>query len=153
MGHDLKPMNAKVEWKNGMAFTAESGGFTYTMDAHKPIGSETGATPKEFVAMGLCGCTAMDVASLLKKHKQTLKSMNISVDIEQTSGVHPAVFKSVLMKFDVHGEITPEILKEAVHLSQTKFCGVSAMIDKTAPIQYQIFLNGNLIGEGQSAFS
>lgn len=146
-------MNAKVTWTEGMAFTAETGGASYTMDAKRPLGTETGATPKEFVAAAICGCTAMDVAALLKKYKQNFRSLVVSAEIESTSGSQPVVFKNVNLLFDVEGEIEPEKLKEAVHLSQTKFCGVSAMIAKVAPIHYTIRLNGESLGQGQAEFS
>jgi putative redox protein len=103
--------------------------------------------------MGIAGCTAMDVAALMKKHKQTIQKLEVKCEAELTQGVMPTVFKSVRILFSVEGQIEPAKLEEAVVLSQTKYCGVSAMIAKTAPMTYSIELNGVKIKEGQSQFS
>ena len=62
-------MDAKVVWKSGLGFdgTADSG-FTLPMGGYNEIGSENaGFRPVELLAIGLAGCTAMDVISILEK--------------------------------------------------------------------------------------
>jgi len=145
-------MKTKVIWKSDMQFDGESRDLHVEMDTKPPIGKGLGLTPKELVALGIGGCTAMDVVALLKKYKQPAATFSVETDVEQTSGTHPAVFADVKLRFLVEGKVEKEKLLEAVILSQTKFCGVSAMISYSAPISYQIFLNGEMIGEGKADF-
>lgn len=146
-------MKAVLNWKSGMQFEAVSDGNTIITDAKAPLGKGSGMTPKEMVAAGTAGCTAIDVVAWLKKHKQDLKGLTIDTDVQTSTGVYPAVFTRMDLKFNATGEIDKNILIEAVRLSQTKYCGVSAMLSKAFPIYYEIYLNNEKVAEGQADFS
>ncbi len=94
----------------------------------------------------------MDVVALLKTHKQPFKSFDVEVDIETSQGVQPAGFTKAVVTFNAIGDIDRGIFLEAVKLSQTKYCGVSAMLAKALPIHYIVILNSEKIGEGQAHF-
>lgn len=145
-------MKALVHWKEEMQLSGECNGQTLAMDAKSPIGKGLGFTPKELVAIGIGGCTAMDVIALLKKHKQELKSLEVETEAEQTTGVQPAVFKTVHLIFRATGAVEKGKLMEAVELSQSKYCGVSAMIAHSAKITFSVELNGETIGSGEAKF-
>lgn len=145
-------MKSAIVWKEGMEFEGVMGSHNVRMDAKPPLGKDRGATPKELVAMGLGGCTAMDVVALLKKHKQPLDALRVDIEIQPTTGVQPMVFEKAILVFTVDGDVEAEKLNEAVKLSQTKYCGVSAMLSKAFPIEYRVVLNGNEIGTGAAKF-
>lgn len=145
-------MKTILTWKDKMQFHAAMDQYETLIDAKPPIGSGSGPTPKQLVLSAISGCTGLDVVSLLKKYRQAFESFVIEADASQTEGKHPVVFKEIHLQFRVTGPVEPEKLLEAIRLSQTKFCGVSAMIAKTAPIHYRVELNGQEIGTGQSAF-
>lgn len=145
-------MKTSVQWTEGMELKGVSGAHEVSLDSKAPIGKDKGMTPKELVAIGLAGCTAMDVIALMKKHKQPMQSFIVNTDVTPTEGGHPIKFKEVLMTFTATGEIDPARLIEAVQLSQTKYCGVSAMLSATVPIHYKIVLNGSQVGEGDAKF-
>lgn len=145
-------MKTAVVWKNGMSFEGIEGDHIVPMDAKSPIGKDTAATPKELVAMGLGGCTAMDVIALLKKYKQMPTAFRVDVEIQASTGSNPIVFEKAILNFVVDGTVEAEKLTEAVRLSQTKYCGVSAMLSKSFPIEYHVILNGEEIGEGFAKF-
>ena len=70
-------MEAKVIWKNRMSFigSAESG-FELPLGASPEVGGDNdGFRPMELLAIGLAGCTAMDVISILQKKKQEVKEL------------------------------------------------------------------------------
>lgn len=146
-------MQLSLHWNQAMQFTGSSGGNTVAMDAKSPIGQGTAMTPKELVVAGLAGCTAMDVAALFKKHKQTPNFFNMNVDVETSTSGHPVVFTKATLNYIAEGDISKDIFIEAVTLSQTKYCGVSAMLSKALPIFYKITLNNEVIHEGQSHFA
>lgn len=145
-------MKIVLNWDSAMKLTASSGNLSTTMDAKPPIGAGSAMTPKELVAAGLAGCTAMDVLALFKKHHQTVDSFEVTVDIEASQGGHPAVFVKADITFIAKGRIDKSIYLEAVRLSQTKYCGVSAMLSKAFPIHYKVILNDEMIGDGQAQF-
>lgn len=145
-------MKIVTKWKEKMVFEASADGHHVLMDTKPPIGSDTAMTPKQLVAVGLAGCTAMDVVALMKKHKQPVESFEIETEIEKSTGGYPEVFTSALITFRLKGAIDPAKAYEAVMLSQTKYCGVSAMLAHALPIRYQVELNGERIGEVGSSF-
>lgn len=145
-------MKTILTWNEKMTLTATAENNSVQMDAKSPIGSGSAMTPKELVAAGLGGCTAMDVLALLKKHKQQLSAMNVEIDITSSVNTHPAVFTAAELVFDVKGEIMPDILLNAIADSQTKYCGISAMLSKAFPIRYKVILNNENIGQGEAHF-
>ena len=145
-------MKVECHWNEKMKFTAQSGDHTVVMDAKSPLGSDSGPSPKSLVLVGLAGCTGMDVIALLRKYKQTVTAMEIEADAPTTE-THPQVFQKVDLIYRVAGSMEPQKLIEAVHLSMSKYCGVSAMVAQAAPISYQIQLNGSEIHRGHADFA
>ena len=94
----------------------------------------------------------MDVIALLKKHKQKVDQFEVSAETHLTQGSYPVVFDRIILHFKLSGEIEKNSLIQSVYLSQTKYCGVSAMVSKAVQILYTIELNGVKINEGQSQF-
>lgn len=146
-------LSINCTWNEKMKFTAKSELHEINMDAKSPIGSNSAMTPKELLLSGVAGCTAMDVIALLKKYQQTVNEFYIQVDADMDESKHPSVFNKISLIFKLNGVINPEKAIEAVHLSQTKYCGVSAMISKVVPIYYSIILNGEEISTGQASFN
>lgn len=145
-------MKTEIHWNGGMALRACSDEHELILDAKSPIGKGTGPTPKDLLLMGLGGCTAMDVLGMLRKQKQIVESLDIEVNVDTSEGVHPAVFIRGSIKVLLKGQIDHGKALEAVQLSQTKYCGVSAMMTKSFPIEYFVELNGELVGSGKAKF-
>lgn len=145
-------MKTTVSWTEGMSFNGRIGDHVVHMDTKPPLGKDSGPSPKELVAMGLGGCTAMDVIALLKKYKQFPDAFWIDVEIQTSTGKHPAVFTKAILTYVVQGALDEEKLKDAVSMSQSMYCGVSAMLAMAFSIEYQIVLNGKVVGNGAANF-
>src|SRR5271169_4294536 len=93
----------------------------------------TGPKPIELVAVGLAGCTAFDVITLLRqKYHQKVTGYEVRVEADQAERP-PQVFTAVRIHHVVTGfEIDPAAIKEAIRLSEEKYCSVGAMVQKTA---------------------
>jgi len=65
-------VEAKVTLQQKMAFEATAtSGHTVMLDAAEAVGGENrGFRPMELILVGLLGCTAMDVISILRKKRQ-----------------------------------------------------------------------------------
>ncbi|MGA8183146.1 MAG: OsmC family protein [Terriglobia bacterium] len=116
----------------GRQFVGQSGsGHNVVMDdAH----GNTGAKPIELALLALGGCTAFDVVGILRKMRQRVTGYDVELKAEQCSEP-PTVFTRVTIKHKLRGCIKPEMVQKAIHLSETKYCSVSAMISKTAKIE------------------
>lgn len=134
-------MKSKVVLKDEMFFMGELGGFEIPIDAEEQFGGQNrGPRPKGLVLTSLAGCTAMDVIALLRKMRAEPKEFSVEAESELTED-HPKVFKAVKITFRFKGgDVTKEKAEKAVKLSQEKYCGVSAMLQKAAPVTYEIII-------------
>ncbi len=98
---------------------------------------KTGNSPMELVLIGLCGCTASDVTSILRKKREPFTSLEVRAEAERASEV-PKVYTKIKLIYRVGGKVTPQAMEDAVHLSKEKYCSVSQMLQKTAEISYEI---------------
>lgn len=135
-----------------MAFTAHAGEHEVRTDARPPIGGGTAMAPKELLLAALAGCTAVDVAALLRKHRQPVESFEVHADATLSQGAHPITFTEPTLVYDVRGSVDPAVVLEAARLSQTQYCGVSAMLSRAVPIRYEVRVNGEAVGSGTSRF-
>ncbi|MCB2209642.1 OsmC family protein [bacterium] len=136
-------MQAKVVWKGNMAFTGTNAdGFLLPLDAKKAVGGhDMGFRPLELFAIGLAGCTGMDVISILKKKRQDVTEFEVSTDVERADQ-HPKVFTKIVINYIVTGkDIDRDAVERAVELSETKYCGAQAMLRETAEITHTITVN------------
>ena len=116
----------------GRQFVAQSGtGHALVMD---DADGHTGPKPIELALLALGGCTAFDVIGILRKKRQTVTGYEIQVRAEQNFEP-PAYFTRVEIKHTLRGMVDPEAVRTAIHLSETKYCAVGAMISKTAKIE------------------
>lgn len=124
-----------------MAFEMDLDGHRFVTDTSvENGGNNLGPRPKQMLLAGLIGCTGIDVVSILNKMKVNLDGFNMQVEAE-SSEEHPKVYTSIHLTYIFKGKNLPkEKLERAVSLSQERYCGVSAMLKKAAPITYDIVI-------------
>lgn len=146
-------MQATLKYNEGMKFTARIRDHDVVMDIKAPHGKDSGPSPKELLLPSIMGCTGMDVVSVLKKWNIPFSSFEMSAEAN-TTNTQPKVFVQVDLIYDfvVPEGTSAEKFEEAVELSMTEYCGVSAMIAKGCPIYYVIRLNGEIESRGQARF-
>ena len=133
-------MDAKVKWNGKMAFTGTAdSGHEVLMDANAAVGGEDGGSrPTELVLIGLGGCTAMDVVSILSKMKQDVTDFEVKLHTDKTD-THPKVFKDIVIEYVLTGHnLDHDAVEKAVMLSEEKYCSVQAMLRKTTDIEIKI---------------
>lgn len=138
-------MNAKVIWKKRMSFEGRAqSGFTLPLGTEPSVGGDNdGFRPLELFAIGLAGCTAMDVISILQKKKQHVDTFEVNVHANRASE-HPKVFTHIAIEYLLTGKkIDRKAVERAVELSETKYCPAQAMIGKITPIELTITINDN----------
>jgi len=149
----MSHMECQTKWTGGMGFSAQIRGHQFVMDAKNDVGGkDQGPTPKEVLLASICACTGMDVASILTKMRVHMESCDVNAQTDTTAG-YPSIFQKVTLQYQLRGvDIKPEQVMKAVTLSMTKYCGVSAMVAKASPMEYEVFLNGEKIGAGVADF-
>ncbi len=133
-------MEAKVIWKNSMSFEGSSeSGFTVPLGTSPEVGGNNdGFKPMELIAIGIAGCTAMDVISILQKKRQEVTSFKVLVHADRASE-HPKVFTHFSIEYVIGGnDLSKEAVERAVELSETKYCPAQSMFKQIAPMDLKI---------------
>ena len=129
-------MQAKVTWLNDVTFVGESGsGHALIMDGAPDAGGRNiGIRPMEAVLIGMGGCAAFDVVTILKKSRSAVRQCWVELNAQRANDV-PKVFTHITMHFVVEGRgMKDKQVERAVNLSAKKYCSATAMIEKTAVV-------------------
>ena len=99
-------------------------------------GNDAACTPKELLLLSLAGCTSSDVVSILQKKRVNLSNFEVNISAELTDD-HPKVYTRIDLEYIVYGDdINPKDVERAIELSQTKYCGVTAMLKNAIEINH-----------------
>ena len=126
---------AVVKWAGEEEFLATMpSGQTVLFDAASE--HKKGPSPKETLLGALGACTGVDVVSILRKKRQDLRSLEVSVSGEDAPDP-PQVWTKIEILYRLTGKLDDNAVRHAIELSETKYCSVSAMLGKTAKITYR----------------
>jgi putative redox protein len=127
---------ATIRWAGGEKFLA-------TMPSGKSIQFDAGSThndgpsPMEALLGALGACTSVDVAMILAKKRQKLESLEVIVSGERAPSP-PQVWTKIEIVYRLTGNLEEKAVRDAIDLSQKKYCSVAAMLGKTAQITYRL---------------
>lgn len=108
---------------DGSRFVALTGsGHAIVMDNAE---GDSGPRPAELLVVAQAGCTAMDVAAILRKKRQAFTRYEVRVSAEQRDDPPPHVFEQVRILHVVEGPVNIEAVRRAIELSATKYCTVT----------------------------
>ena len=132
---------ATCEWVNGTHSHASGEGFfglgeeqthktQFEYDADHPelfASEDNGATPIEFVLVGLASCLTAGIAAVAQNREIQLRSVKATLegamDIQGILGVDPEVrngFSDIKVHFDIDADATPEEIEALVAQSQKR---------------------------------
>ena len=132
-------IQAQLKWTDGMQFVGRTGdGAAVVLD--NPEGG-SGSSPMELVLMGVAGCTAMDVISILTKMRVELDDFKVKVEGDLTEE-HPKHIYKMKVIYEFTGKNLPmEKLKKAINLSEERYCGVSESYRKAMELSSEIIVH------------
>lgn len=114
-------------------------GNAISIDASPSIGGENkGPRPMELLIMGLGGCSAIDVLSILRKQKIEPKGLQIKLHADREKDAVPALFTDIQLEFIFKGPVDRLKAEKAAALSMDKYCSVAKTLEKTAKITYKV---------------
>jgi putative redox protein len=118
--------HVSMRHEGGLRFVATTGsGHEVAVDDAR---ADSAPRPTELLLAAIAGCTAMDVADILRKKRQTLESYSVDVDGVQRDQPPPNVFLEITVLHTVSGEVETEAVRRAIELSALKYCTVSAQV-------------------------
>ena len=129
---------ALIKQLQGITFVGKTDSNHWiTMDGPESFGgSNAGIRPKELLMLSLGGCTGSDVTSILSKKKIKLEGFEINITAE-SADEHPQVFTKMHLEYIFYGKDIPvKDIERAIELSLTKYCSVTAMLQKAMPIEH-----------------
>ena len=98
-------------------------------------GKGQGVRPMELMLMSIGACSTFDIIGILKKQRQDLKDIRVSVDGNRVDDV-PSIFDKIHLTYFLTGDVEESKAQRAIDLSVQKYCSASAMLAKTADITY-----------------
>jgi len=133
-------MKARIKWVQDVMFVGESGsGHSVVMDGAPDSGGRNlGVRPMEMMLLGLGGCSAFDVLTILKRGREQVTDCVVELDGTRAEA-DPKVFTAVEMVYKVSGKnLDLKKVERAVALSAEKYCSASKMFSMTAAITHRI---------------
>lgn len=130
---------AKVTYTGALQFVGSANsGHAIVMDGPAEVGgTNTGPRPMELLLIGLGGCTGMDAISLLKKKRQDVTALEITVKGIKDESAQPNRFTEVEIMFTVKGKGVDEAaVKRSIELSMEKYCSVKATLEQNTKIGF-----------------
>jgi len=121
----------QLKGENLFSVTTPSG-HSITLDTDHDRNSAP--TPMELLLVALGSCTAVDVASILRKKRQDVTDYRVEVRGERRAE-HPRSFSRMEVHHIVTGRnVSEQSVAQAIQLSEEKYCSVAATLRPTAAI-------------------
>jgi putative redox protein len=120
---ELKRLNDAVHFEG-----SGSGNVKVHIDGSEAIGGlGLGVRPMELVLMALGSCSSLDLISILKKQRQEITDISVSVEGERRVEL-PPVFTKIHLTISLSGNIDPAKAEKAAELAIKKYCSVHDML-------------------------
>ncbi len=126
---------ATIRWISGKQFVATDS--TKHSIVLSTTDEGTGMKPSELLLVALASCTAVDVVDILAKKRTPLESLAISVSGEQDPEP-PWTYRKIHLKYCLKGSgLTDKAVRQAIELSEEKYCSVAATVRGVAEITWE----------------
>jgi len=112
-------------------------GNTVEADGSPKVGGHNQAMrPMQMLIAALGSCSSIDVISILRKQRQQLDDIQITIKAEREEGAIPSLFTTIHVHYELYGDIAEAKAEQACRLSMEKYCSVSKIVEKTAEISW-----------------
>jgi len=103
----------------------------------KKMAPSKGIGPMNALLTSLGACSGMDVAAILLKRRQKLRSLTVEVSGKRPQHGYPKPFTEIHLRYRLGGAtLEDRYVKEAVTDSIVKFCSVAATIGAKAKVSF-----------------
>ncbi|MGC4022083.1 MAG: OsmC family protein [Cyclobacteriaceae bacterium] len=126
----------RVDGEFAMEATSETGNKIVFDSSPTEGGHNRGFRPMQSLIAAMGGCSAIDVISILRKQRENLKDIKITVTGEREKDVTPSLYTDIHAHFKLYGDLDKDKAQKAVSLSMEKYCSVAKTLEKTAKVTY-----------------
>lgn len=98
---------------------------------------ETGGSPMEMVLAALGGCSTVTIVEFLGKMRQPFTSLEVQVSGERAEDP-PRVYTKIHAHYRVGGDVDRGRVQRAIELTESKYCSVHTMLERTAEMSHTI---------------
>jgi putative redox protein len=129
-------MDVRATWATEWQFEIDDDtGHHVTLDVDEQGGGHNmGFRPMSMLLVAIASCMGMSVLPILFKKRQQVTGYELRIHGVRAPD-HPKVFTEISIEHVVTGHnVQPEAMRRSIELAETKYCGVSAMLGKTARI-------------------
>jgi putative redox protein len=125
---------ARVVWDEKGRFVG-TGRTRHSIAMSGELGEEAdGVGPSELLLIALGGCTAVGVVNILARKRQSLSQLEIDIEGQQDANP-PWAYRKVSLHFRARGHgLTQAGVRQAIALSEHKYCPVAASLRPTVEI-------------------
>ncbi|MGD9045489.1 MAG: OsmC family protein [Desulfobacterales bacterium] len=132
-------IDAQLKWIDGMQFIARAGDSPAVVIDNPE--SNGGSSPMQLVLIGVAGCMAMDVISILQKKRTTVTDFKVHISGERAED-HPRRYTHIQIELVLRGkDLKPKAAEQAIQLSETKYCSAIASLNARVETTYRIVDN------------
>ena len=131
-------LKARVKWIDSDRFLGESGsGHAVVMEGAPGEGEVAiGIRAMEMLLLGMGGCTAYDVVSILEKAREKITDVVVEIEGERAKTA-PRVYERIHAHYIVTGHgLKDSAVERAVRLSAEKYCSATIMMAATAEVTH-----------------
>ena len=98
---------------------------------------ETGGSPMEMVLAALGGCSTVTIVEFLNKMRQPFTSLEVELSGERADDP-PRVYTRIHAHYRVGGDVNEDRVRRAIELTESKYCSVYTMLEKTAEMSHTV---------------
>lgn len=126
--------SATVKWTGGQQFIGTDSTKHSVVLSTSAEG--TGMKPSELLLVALAACSSVDVVDILAKKRLPLKSLQVHASAEQDADP-PWTFRKIHLKYILSAKgLTEKAARQAIELSEEKYCSVAATVRGVAQITF-----------------
>jgi putative redox protein len=142
-------VKATIRWTDGYQFVARAGDSpAVVMDSSE---GKSGPTPMEMLLMGVAGCTAIDVLSIMNKKRTSLSGLEVNITGEKAED-HPKRYTTIHLEYVLYGRgVSSKAVEQAIELSKSKYCSAMASLNALFEHSYRIVEAGGSQGRSKPA--
>ncbi len=125
-------VTTKVRWIGDRHFIGiDAGGHSVVLSGQQEA---IGVKPSQMLLVALASCSSVDVVEIMEKKRQPLRSLEVTATGEQDPDP-PWAYRKIHLTYRLSGEgLTEKAVRQAIDLSQEKYCSVAATVRGVAEI-------------------
>jgi putative redox protein len=132
---ELFMVTTKVHWLRDRHFVGtDSNNHSVVLSGQK---DGIGVSPSETLLIALASCSSVDVVEILEKKRKKLTLLEVTASGDRDPDP-PWAYRKIHVKYRLGGQgLTDKAVKQAIKLSQEKYCSVAATVRGVAELSWE----------------